>query len=69
MKLKAYLESKKVTKTTTMTMSELAQLLDVEVSTISRICSGEVRPSWAVMDKISLATGGKVTPNDFQAAK
>ena len=60
MKLKAYLEKKK------MTMSAMAQILDVEVSTISRLCSGETRPSWSIMDRIYLATGGKVRANDFQ---
>ncbi len=60
MKLQKYLDKKKIS------MNQFAGMIDRNVSTISRICSGEVRPDWTTLDAIYLATGGKVRANDFE---
>ncbi len=66
MKLKAYLDKPRKKR---LTMSAFAEIIDRDVSTVSRICAGQIRPDWATMDRVFIATGGKVTPNDFQASK
>lgn len=48
-----------------LTSMEFATQLGLVPSTISRICSGERRPGWALMRRIQLATGGAVQPNDW----
>ena len=46
-------------------MSHLADRIERNVSTISRICAGKAQPDWPTMTRILLATQGKVQPNDF----
>tara|TARA_Y100000310_G_scaffold324983_1_gene387687 strand:- start:513 stop:707 length:195 start_codon:yes stop_codon:yes gene_type:complete len=59
MKLKEYLTKKSIS------MTKFASLIDRDKSSVSRICSGETQPDWTTMDRILLATGGRVRPNDF----
>jgi hypothetical protein len=54
------------------TPTELANELGVDVSTITRLIpdSGKKqirRPGWDLIAKIKVATGGKVTADDFMA--
>ncbi|WP_188667020.1 helix-turn-helix domain-containing protein [Terasakiella brassicae] len=59
MLLKVYLKKKKIT------MLEFAARIDVNVSTVSRICRGVVVPSRSTMQRIFDATDGKVQPSDL----
>ncbi|WP_419797909.1 MAG: helix-turn-helix domain-containing protein [Terasakiella sp.] len=59
MQLKAYLKKKKIT------MLAFASRIDVNVSTVSRICRGVVVPSRSTMQRIYDATDGKVKPTDL----
>ena len=59
MKLNDYLLKKPIS------MNKFAKLIDRNVSTVSRICSGETQPDWVTLERIMLATGKKVMPNDF----
>ncbi|WP_028880691.1 helix-turn-helix domain-containing protein [Terasakiella pusilla] len=59
MLLKAYLKKKKIT------MLEFAARIDVNVSTVSRICRGVVVPSRSTMQRIFDETDGKVQPSDL----
>lgn len=59
MKLKAWLNKERIS------MTQFARTIDRNCSTVSRICSEEVSPDWVTMDRILLATGGKVKPNDY----
>ena len=45
---------------------ELADLVNVDRSTISRLRRGENPPTWPVMTRIRLISGGQVSPNDFE---
>lgn len=47
------------------TLEELAQKLEVDASTLSRIEQRQLRPSMALAERIAHATGGRVMPNDF----
>jgi len=66
MKLKAYLDKPRKKR---LTMEAFAEMIERDVSTVSRICSGQHRPDWPTMDRIFIATAGRVKPNDFQASK
>ncbi|GGF75422.1 hypothetical protein GCM10011332_31760 [Terasakiella brassicae] len=46
-------------------MLEFAARIDVNVSTVSRICRGVVVPSRSTMQRIFDATDGKVQPSDL----
>jgi transcriptional regulator with XRE-family HTH domain len=59
MQLKAYLKKKKIT------MLAFADRIDVNVSTVSRICRGVVVPSRSTMERIFDETDGKVKPTDL----
>ncbi len=59
MQLGDYLESEGIT------AAEFAKRIDRSEATVSRIVRGVNRPDWGTMQKIHLATKGKVTPNDF----
>jgi predicted transcriptional regulator len=59
MKLKDHLNKNHIS------MTSFSKKIDRNTSTVSRICAGEVRPDWSTMEKILVATGGKVKPNDF----
>jgi transcriptional regulator with XRE-family HTH domain len=48
--------------------SHFAQSIGVEASTVTRWISGDRTPSLALMERISRATDGKVTPSDFLPA-
>jgi predicted transcriptional regulator len=45
--------------------STFANSADIAPSIIIRILSGERKPSLATMQRIMVATDGKVTPNDY----
>ena len=59
MKLKDYLREKDITP------REFAGLIGVDYSTVTRYCAGVRRPEWAILERITIATGGAVTPTDF----
>jgi len=59
MQLKTYLKKNKIT------MLEFADRIDVNVSTVSRICRGVVVPSRSTMKRILVETDGKVQPSDL----
>lgn len=59
MKLRKYLKLNKISQT------EFALLIGVSAQAISAFCLGTRIPRPDVMQKIFLATGGAVTPNDF----
>lgn len=59
MTLEAYLAE------TQMNMSEFARRVGVKPQTIQRYVKQGRAPEWAVMERIVLATAGKVTANDF----
>lgn len=44
---------------------DFGRKVGVTHSTISRICSGAKKPSPSLMERIALATGGAVQPNDW----
>lgn len=46
-------------------MADFGQRVCASHSTVSRLCSGKLRPSMSLMERILKATGGDVTPNDF----
>jgi len=58
-KLKTYLQKNKIT------MLAFAATIEVNVSTVSRICRGVVIPSRSTMQRIFEATGSKVKPTDL----
>jgi DNA-binding transcriptional regulator YdaS (Cro superfamily) len=59
MTLTEYLRSQKETH------DAFARRLGVHSVTVSKWCSGAMRPSWPKMEAISRATGGAVTAADF----
>ena len=59
MKLKEYLREKDIT------AREFAELIGVDYSSVTRYCAGERRPQWPILERITVATGGAVTPTDF----
>ena len=59
MKLKDYLREKDIT------AREFAELIGVDYSTVTRYCAGVRRPEWPILERITVATGGAVTPTDF----
>ena len=61
MQLRDYLEAEGIT------AAEFAKLIARSEATVSRIIRGVNRPDWDTLQKIGIATGGKVTPNDFLA--
>lgn len=48
-----------------MNMSEFARRIGVKPQTIHRYVKQGRSPEWPIMEKIVLATAGKVTANDF----
>ena len=48
-----------------MTEAQMAALVGCSQSTINRIKSGRFAPGLDLMVRVSVATHGKVTPNDF----
>lgn len=59
MKLQDYLAKRDIS------MTKFSRLIDRNVSTVSRIISGETQPDWPTMNRILLVTKGQVKPNDF----
>lgn len=59
MKLAAYLSANDIRD------SDFAARIGVTRQTLWRYKSGERRPEWDVLERISRETGGQVTPNDF----
>ncbi|ACL58484.1 helix-turn-helix domain-containing protein [Methylobacterium nodulans] len=59
MKLAAYLADREIKD------SDFAARIGVTRQTLWRYKSGERRPEWDVLERISRATDGQVTPNDF----
>ena len=59
MKLAQYMKRKR------MRQAQMAALIGVNVSTVSRLMRGLCVPERATMKRILEATGGKVKPNDF----
>jgi transcriptional regulator with XRE-family HTH domain len=59
MKLKEYLREKDIT------AREFADLIGVDYSSVTRYCAGSRRPEWPILERITVATGGAVTPTDF----
>lgn len=59
MKLAEYLEREGLTD------AAFAALVRIDRSVVSRWRRGETRPDWCSLDRISAATRGEVTPNDF----
>jgi predicted transcriptional regulator len=49
--------------------SQFARLANVRPSTIARILNGDRRPRTDTVAKVSVASGGAVTPNDFLDAE
>lgn len=47
------------------TRASFAARVDVHPVTVSKWCTGTMRPSWVQMDAILRETGGKVTAADF----
>lgn len=60
MKLSEYLRRQKLTH------QAFADKIGRNVSTVSRLARDLTYPDWQTMTAIELATGGKVTPNDFR---
>jgi len=46
-------------------MSAFAEMVGVNVGTVSRLCAGETVPTKETAGAIKTATKGKVTANDF----
>jgi len=59
MKLIDWLQKKKIS------MSAFAEMVGVNVGTVSRLCAGETVPTKETAGAIKTATKGKVTANDF----
>lgn len=43
-----------------LTQAQFAERVQVRQSTISKLCSGEIRPSWSMAARIERATAGAV---------
>ena len=52
-------------KTSSETETGFGARIGCRPSTIHRICKGSRKPSFKLMARIQIATGGKVQPNDF----
>jgi DNA-binding transcriptional regulator YdaS (Cro superfamily) len=63
MKLTDFLASQK------MTRADFAFRIGVHPVTVSKWCSGAMRPGWGVMERIHAVTEGQVTAQDFMAPK
>jgi DNA-binding transcriptional regulator YdaS (Cro superfamily) len=48
-----------------MTRAQFAARLGVHPVTVSKWCSGAMRPAWSAIERIQAATGGQVTAQDF----
>ena len=48
-----------------LTRAGFAALVGVHPVTVSKWCTGTMRPDWQAMEAIKAATSGAVTPNDF----
>jgi transcriptional regulator with XRE-family HTH domain len=59
MKLSDYLEANGITD------AEFAALIRKDRSSVTRLRSGDTKPSWDTAQKIAEVTNGVVTPNDF----
>jgi len=59
MKLADYLAAQKLTR------EAFAQRLGVHSVTVSKWCSGAMRPSWPMISRVAAETGNKVTAADF----
>tara|TARA_R110002110_G_scaffold83081_1_gene215770 strand:- start:1307 stop:1504 length:198 start_codon:yes stop_codon:yes gene_type:complete len=59
MKLKDYLKAKKISQ------ARFARRLNMSRSAVSRLLDGSKFPSPETIRRVSLATNGEVTPNDF----
>jgi DNA-binding transcriptional regulator YdaS (Cro superfamily) len=62
MKLTDFLASEK------MTRADFACRIGVHPVTVSKWCSGAMRPGWAAIERIQAVTEGRVTAQDFMAA-
>ena len=61
MKLTDFLASEK------MTRADFADRMGVHPVTVSKWCSGAMRPGWSAMERIQALTAGRVTAQDFMA--
>jgi DNA-binding transcriptional regulator YdaS (Cro superfamily) len=48
-----------------MTRAQFAARLGVHPVTVSKWCSGAMRPAWSAIERIQAETGGQVTAQDF----
>ena len=55
--------------TYTGTDAEFAETIGVSRQTLWRYKQGDRRPEWDVLERISAATAGAVTPNDFMSGE
>ena len=63
MTLSEYLSAKKLTR------AQFAEMLGVHAVTVSKWCSGAMRPEWSRLRAIADATDGAVTAEDFLPAE
>jgi DNA-binding transcriptional regulator YdaS (Cro superfamily) len=61
MTLSAFLASQKLTR------AQFAERLGVHPVTVSKWCSGAMRPAWSAIERIQVETGGQVTAQDFMS--
>ncbi len=61
MKLTEFLATEK------MTRADFACRMRVHPVTVSKWCSGAMRPGWAAIERIQVLTAGRVTAQDFMA--
>ena len=59
MTLSAFLASQNLTR------AQFAARLGVHPVTVSKWCSGAMRPAWSAIERIQVQTGGQVTAQDF----
>ena len=50
-----------------MTRAQFAARMGVHPVTVSKWCSGAMRPAWSAIERIQAETGGQVTAQDFMA--
>lgn len=58
-KLDAYLEGQSLTN------AAFAATVNVSEATISRLRKGKQSPSWDLIQRIAVETGGEISPNDW----
>jgi len=48
-----------------MTRAQFAERMGVHPVTVSKWCSGAMRPAWSAIERIQAETGGQVMAQDF----